>query len=120
MGRLFKYLLMVLTPIFSMSESVYAANHKTVWIMVWTSSYYGFDEPFGSANHMDHHAVSYQNQSECHEVLKNTALGQNKTNPNFQNEDGFSIEVIDDIRYSATAMDGYTMTQIFCIEVKLD
>jgi hypothetical protein len=114
---LMKYLVLALTLIFSMSGSVNADDHNK-WIMIWTDAWYGFESPVGEAHHMNHNAASYQNQSECHEVLKKTALDQNKTNPNFQNEGSFIIEVIDDIRFRATAKDGYSMTQIFCIEVK--
>ena len=112
-----KHLVLALTLIFSMSGSVNADDHNK-WIMIWTDAFYGYETPFGTAHHMDHNAASYQNKSECYEALKKNALGQNKTNPNFQNENRFRIEVIDDIRFRAIAKDEYSMKQIFCIEVK--
>ena len=121
-----KYLVVALTLIFSMSGSVNAEDHNTRWIMIWTETIYGIDEPRTyvtqtSSNYKieNFKVVSFKTESECYVDLKTEALRQKQTSGNQLIKD-MKIEVIDELKIRAIADDNFALAQFHCLKITLD
>lgn len=121
-----KYLVVALTLIFSMSGSVNAEDHNTRWIMISTETIYGIDEPRTyvtqtSSNYKTENfkVVSFKTESECYVDLKTEVLRQKQTSGNQLIKD-MKIEVIDELKIRAIAIDNFALVQFHCLKITLD
>ena len=108
--------------IFSFPSTVLSDDSLQRWVLIWTTGimmaetdhhvhiHQTFDEFIGQ---------TYQTEAECYGGLKNTALRANRTNPNFQGDNKFTIEVLDNIKISAESESIFVFNSIKCIEIKI-
>ena len=127
-----KYLVVVLTLIFSMTGSVNADDHNTRWVLLMS-------EQLGPANgelEYDRNGdfvqtitqtafgfknQTYRDESDCHQGLKSRALEKNTDKQNYKGDSAFKIEVVDDFRFQAKSR-RYEIhfSQIHCVQITLD
>ncbi len=102
-----KYIIVVLTLIFSMSGSVNADDHNTRYVLMFSQT--DFEDPPYGINTRVHHSIDVGRKSmtktaaECYEDLKQDALRRNKNSNLFQEKNRFKIEIVDDVIISAKA-----------------
>jgi len=114
-----KYLLLTLTFIFSTSGLVNAEDHNSKWFMFLTETVY-WSELDSPVSHLMQWGIdTYQNDSDCYEDLKRSALKANKHNILFEGKNRFKIEVLD-WGYRAISNNEKVHSELHCTEVKLD
>ena len=130
--RLMKYLVVVLTLIFSMTGSVNADDHNTRWVLLMSEHLGPADENLAydrnggfvqkiTQTSDDYKNQTYRDESDCHQGLKSIALEKNTDKQNYKGESAFKIEVVDDFRFQAKAR-RYEIhfSQIHCVQITLD
>ena len=114
-----RYLSLLLTLLFLISGSVHAEG-KNVWVLLWMDTINWKEDPktYAHQTFSDYRSQTYQSKVECYEGLKKTALREKKINDNdFIKR--MTIELVDDVRVTASAKSDFLSVQIICVEIEI-
>ena len=115
-----KYLVVVLTLIFSMSGSVNADDPHTRWVLIQTWTHFNHRMQAVLQEPQDMNRKTYQKESDCYTGLKEFAVDKNELYANIGLDSRYKIENKVDIVIKATKFIGDTFQQIHCVQITLD